>query len=54
MGKIKGHAEGWLEEYGYRLGYDMSNLPDIGDFWWIVDNNVKATTYWKGKWKGDK
>ena len=54
MSKIKGHIEDWLEEYGHDLGYDMNNVPDMRDFWWIVDNNVDAQTYWKDKWKGDK
>ena len=54
MGKVKSHIEDWLEEYGNALGYDMSNFPDIGDLWWIVDNSIDAQTYWKGKWKGDE
>ena len=32
MSKIKGHIEDWLEEYGHDLGYDMNNVPDMGDF----------------------
>ena len=54
MGKVKGHLQDWLEEYGNALGYDMTNVPDMGDFWWIVENNVDAETYWEGKWKGDE
>ena len=29
MGKIKRYLEDWLENYGYDLGYDMSNVPDL-------------------------
>ena len=31
MGKIKNHLQEWLETYGYRLGYDISNAPDLPD-----------------------
>ena len=54
MGKIKNHISNWLEEYGSDLGYDMSNFPDLGDLWWIAENNVDAETYYKDKLKGDK
>jgi len=27
MGKMKNHVYGWLEDYGFALGYDMSNTP---------------------------
>ena len=54
MGKIKSSIEDWLDEYGHGLGYDMTNVPDMSDFWWIVENNVDAEEYWEGKWKGGK
>ena len=54
MGKVKGVVQNWLDEYGHDLGYDMSNIPDLSDFWWIVDNKVDAQDYWENKWKGDK
>jgi hypothetical protein len=31
MGLLKGHIQDWLEEYGYDLGYDWDNLPDLSD-----------------------
>ena len=40
MGLLKGHIQDWLEEYGYDLGYDWDNLPDISD---MVANTPPAT-----------
>ena len=54
MGKIKSHIHGWLEEYGFSLGYDMSNAPEIGDLNWVANDNIDAQTYWDNKTKGDK
>ena len=31
MGLLKGHIQDWLEEFGYDLGYSMSNLTDLSD-----------------------
>ena len=31
MGLLKGHVQAWLENYGYDLGYDWDNLPDLSD-----------------------
>ena len=31
MGLLKGHIQDWLEEFGYDLGYDWDNLPDLSD-----------------------
>ena len=31
MGMLKGYVQDWLETYGYDLGYDWDNLPDLSD-----------------------
>ena len=31
MGLLKGYVQDWLETYGYDLGYDWGNLPDLSD-----------------------
>jgi len=31
MGMLKGYVQDWLENYGYELGYDWSNLPNLED-----------------------
>ena len=31
MGKIKDAVQDWLEDYGYELGYDFTNLPNLED-----------------------
>ena len=49
MGKMKNHLQDWLETYGYRLGYDISNAPDLPDLWWVADSNVDSQPYWEGK-----
>ena len=54
MGKVKNHMQDWLEEYGHKLGYNISNCPNLEDFWWIVDNHVDAEEYWKGRWNENK
>ena len=44
MGKIKGHIQDWLEEYGYSLGYDMANAPEIDDLDWVANDDIDAST----------
>ena len=51
MGKIKNHIHDWLESYGYELGYDMGNAPDIPDLWWVAEDKVDASIYWENKKK---
>ena len=31
MGALKKFLHSWLEDYGYELGYDMGNIPDLSD-----------------------
>ena len=31
MGLLKGYVQDWLENYGYDLGYDWDNLPDLSE-----------------------
>ena len=31
MGLLKGYIHDWLEEFGFDLGYDWDNLPDLSD-----------------------
>ena len=46
MGKIKRYLEDWLEYYGYDLGYDMSNVPDLDELDYVLENDINAETYW--------
>ena len=54
MGKMKNHVYGWLEDYGFALGYDMSYAPESEDMDWVVNDNVDAQSYWETKKEGDK
>ena len=54
MSKMKNHIYGWLEDYGFALGYDMSNAPEFEDMDWVVNDNVDAQSYWETKKEGDK
>ena len=49
MGKMKNHVHGWLEEYGFDLGYDMSNAPEFEDMDWVADDGIDAQEYWENK-----
>ena len=49
MGTIKKYIHSWLEEYGYNLGYDMGNAPDLPDLWWVAEDRVDAEDYWKSR-----
>jgi len=54
MGKLKSHLQDWLDKYGHKLGYDMSNAPEFEDMDWVVNDNVDAQSYWETKKEGDK
>jgi hypothetical protein len=54
MGKMKNHVYGWLEDYGFELGYDMTNTPYLEDFEWVANDSVDAQTYWKTKTIGEE
>ena len=47
MGLMKSYIEDWLENHGYKLGYDWDNLPEIsmmnGDCP-SADENIKEPT----------
>ena len=45
MGKVKEYAQDWLERGGFELGYDMGNLPALGDFNGILLNDMPAEEY---------
>ena len=49
MGKIKDVAQDWLENCGYDLGYDMTNLPDMSNWNVIRVNQIEAYTYYNNK-----
>ena len=49
MGKMKGVLEDWLDNYGYSLGYDMTNYPDMNDWDDIKINNINAEDYYEDK-----
>ena len=54
MGTIKKYIHSWLEEYGYELGYDMGNAPDLPDLWWVAEDRIDAEKYWENKSKEGK
>ena len=45
MGKVKEYAQDWLERGGFELGYDIGNLPALGDFNGILLNDMPAEEY---------
>ena len=49
MGRMKNHIYGWLEDYGFALGYDMSNAPNFEDLDWVANDSVDAQAYWNDK-----
>ena len=53
MGAIKSYLHNWLEEYGFNLGYDMSNAPEFEDMDWVADDNIDAEAYWKQRKEKD-
>ena len=54
MGKIKEHIQDWLEEYGYSLGYDIANAPELDDLDWVANDDIDAKEYWTNKSKWEK
>ena len=46
---MKNHIYGWLEDYGFELGYDMSNAPNFEDLDWVANDSVDAQAYWNDK-----
>ena len=49
MGKIKEAVQEFLENGGYRLGFDMGNAPELDDFKDVLDNQIDAPSYWADK-----
>lgn len=49
MGKVKEAAQEFLDEGGYRLGYDMNNLPSLDDFNSVLEDSIDALSYWENK-----
>ena len=54
MGAIKSYLHEWLENWGHELGYDMSNVPDLGDLDAVVESKIDAETYWEDKQDGSR
>ena len=46
MGRMKDYLNDWLENYGWELGYDMGNVPDLDELDYVVENDIDAKTYW--------
>ena len=46
MGFMKRYLEEWLENYGWELGYDMANVPELGDLDAVVSDGINAEEYW--------
>ncbi len=53
MGQIKNYLQDWLDNFGWELGYDMSNVPELPDLHWVAEDGVDAETYWT-EWKHTK
>lgn len=51
MGQIKNYLQDWLDNYGWELGYDMGNIPDLGDLDAVASDDIDAETYWNDKKK---
>lgn len=49
MGKIKDAAQDWLSDYGYELGYDWDNLPNVSNWDKITLNKLTAKEYYEQK-----
>ena len=49
MGKVKEAAQEFLEAGGYRLGYDMHNIPALDDFNYVLEDSIDADSYWAEK-----
>ena len=54
MGRIKSHIHAWLEDYGYSLGFDTNNVPNLEDLNWVANDSVEAEAYWIKENKNDK
>ena len=54
MGAIKKYLHDWLENFGYELGYDMANAPEIDDLDWVANDDIDAKEYWDNKSKWEK
>lgn len=55
MGRVKDFAQDWLERGGHELGYDMGNLPALGDFDSILSDDISADEYFNNTiTKGNK
>ena len=46
MGLLKGHIQEWLENYGWELGYDMANVPELVDLDAVASDGINAEEYW--------
>ena len=49
MGQMKRYLEDWLERFGWELGYDMANVPELGDLDAVASDRIDAETYWNDK-----
>ena len=47
MGKIRDVAQDWLSDYGYELGYDWDNLPNMVNWESIKLNKTKPKEYYE-------
>ena len=53
MGRIKSYIHAWLEDYGYSLGFDTNNIPNLEDLNWVANDSVEAEAYWTKENKND-
>ena len=49
MGKLKSLAEDWLEDCGYKLGYDRDSLPEPNQWKRIKIKRIYRSIYGKKK-----
>ena len=49
MGRLKDALWDWLEDYGYELGYNWDNYPQVSKWKEIQLNKITAKEYYNGK-----
>jgi len=46
MGKIKSHAQEWLDKHGNLLGYEINSIPELKDFNVVKELGIPVWEYY--------